>query len=164
MKVAGLDKTDPTFVDDLRRSQRWPVVIAHWFQKRGFDVIIRGQRIRPSADERFAFADGGDLHVLQRIEVKHRPDIDFDSVESFPYDEIIVDVAHSWDKARPKPFAYFIVNASGTGAFIVYGRFEREWRRGRCFDNHAGREREFLYCPMRLVKYVKLQDGRKDGR
>jgi hypothetical protein len=150
-----LDDTDPTFVADLLGSRPSVRAVAHWIcDAFGNPVVIQPTIVRPSASERFEYADNGDLWIQQRIEVKHRPTIDFKSREEFPYPTVIVDVTHAYDRARPKPYVYVICNQSLTGALVVMCRdtFD-EWRKTTKYDTHANREREYYECPVRLCSY-----------
>jgi hypothetical protein len=118
-------------------------------------VTIRSLQVRPSVDEMAKYADVGDLEIVQRVEVKRRLDIDFDDRESFPFPTVIVDVAHTWDKARPKPFAYLIFNASMTCCCIVMGTTSLHWQRVEKSDRAKKRTRTFYECPVQYCHFVR---------
>lgn len=152
----ALDRTDPTFVQDLMDSQAAVDVVATYLRGRGYDVNVPELVVRPDASQRAQYSDGGDIQITQRVEVKHRKMLDFTSAASFPYPTIIVDVKHSYDRAAPKPYAYLILNRSMTTAFKVYGRTRPQWIVTRKLDRHAGREREFYECPIKLVETIQM--------
>ena len=75
------------------------------------------------------FADDGDLEIMQRIEVKRRKSLTFSSKEDFPYNSLIVDVCHTYDKAKIKPYAYIILNEKMDCAFIAYSKHQKHWKK-----------------------------------
>jgi hypothetical protein len=104
------DQKDPNFIKDLRESRDAVMVAAEWLNKKGFPVVIKPTFERPKSSDMAEFADDGDLEIMQRIEVKRRKSLTFTSKEDFPYDTLIIDVCHTYDKAKIKPYAYIILN------------------------------------------------------
>jgi hypothetical protein len=156
--MTSLDDTDPTFVDDLKESQRGVAIVAQWFRARGYEVTVPETHIRPNPDVRMDYSDSGDLFVKQRIEVKHRK-VDFTCAADFPYPTILVDVAHSWDRGNPKAFAYFSLNKAGTHAALILCRDTLEhWIKTEKYDPHAGRKGWYYECPVEHVQFIKLAD------
>jgi len=94
----------------------------------------------------------------QRIEVKRRKSLTFSSKEDFPYDSLIVDVCHSYDKAKIKPYAYIILNEKMDCAFIAYSKHQKHWKKTVKADRFKGRDREFYECPMEHIKFVKIKE------
>lgn len=153
--MGDLDKIDPTFKDDLENSKVAVDAVARWLCNAGYPVVTQPTFVRPDTDSRHEFADGGDLGVIQRVEVKHRPTISFTSKEDFPYDTVIVDVKHSWDNARPKPFAYVICNAELTHCLFISSRTSDKWT--IVTRESRGRPREHYECPIELVDVRRLK-------
>jgi len=98
------------------------------------------------------YGDSGDLEIMQRVEVKHRPRLTFTCKEDFPFRTLIVDVCHAYDRARPKPYAYIILNREMTVAFVVYCSTFKHWVRVRKLDTAKHREREFYEVPLDFVR------------
>jgi len=149
-----LDTIDPTFVEDLKASHSAVQVAAEWLRSSGYPVIVRPTFVRPTAEERRQYSDGGDLEILQRVEVKQRPEIDFKDPRDFPFSSIIVDVCHAYDQARPKPHAYMILNASLSAAFVVKCSTRRQW--SRVERTARGRARDYYECPLNLTEFVRM--------
>lgn len=150
-----LDTIDPTFVEDLKASHSAVQAAAEWLRASGYPVIVRPTFIRPTAEERRQYSDGGDLEILQRVEVKQRPGIDFQDPADFPFASIIVDVCHKYDQARPKPYAYMILNSTLSAAFVVKCSTRPKWSR---VERHVGgRSRDYYECPMSLTQFVRIQ-------
>lgn len=115
------EKNDPDFVNDLKKSDYCTRKIAAWLRKKGYDAVPKPIHIRPEASAMAGYSDGGDIFIGdKRIESKQRL-INFTSKEDFPYPTIIVDVAHCWDDASPKPYAYFLANKSMSCCLVVRG-------------------------------------------
>ena len=127
--------------------------VARWLGQRGHNVIVRGVHVRPSVEHRGDYRDEGDLEITKRIEVKHRQ-FAFTSADDYPFDSVMVTIAHCHDRAHPKPSGYFILNATCTVAAYVPGDTEPQWTRVTCLSR--GRDREFYVCPVSLVRFIDL--------
>ncbi len=158
--MSDLDRDDPTFLEDLRRSNTSVEIAAKWLAGRGHPVIVRPVIERPDPSVRGEYGDDGDLEIIQRVEVKQRIGLTFTSKDDFPYPTIIVDVCHSYDRARPKPYAYIILNREMSGALIVDVKTtRRDWVKVDKFDRHTNRQRSFYECPLELVSYESMIEG-----
>jgi hypothetical protein len=146
---------DPTFREDLRASRVSVEIVARWLSDRGYPVIVRPVFERPSFEEMHDYSDDGDLEILQRIEVKQRT-FDFTSKDNFPYPTLFVDNCHSYDNARPKPFAYVLLNKAMTHAFIVECRTFKHWKAIEVFDRKKKRMRKVYECPIGHATFVEL--------
>jgi hypothetical protein len=155
--TAELERDDPGFVKDLKESETTVWIVARFFQQRGENVTVRGRRIRDDAKDRHEFADRGDLEIQgRRVEVKRRG-IPFTGPSDFPFPSIIVDVAHTWDNADPKPALYMIVNQAGTVAARVNGSTHPTWTTKSRYDGRLSRERLFYECPIdHVAAWVSL--------
>lgn len=150
------DRDDPTFVDDLVNGQQYEWLIARWLSERGYDVTKRALRIRPESSRMQQYSDGGDLEIIFRVEVKRR-NIDFTSRETYPYDTVIVDVAHTFDSARTKPYCYFILNTNATCfALVMVKKTQNQWIKSKRFDASKNRERTFYECPVELCSFHQM--------
>lgn len=154
--IADLDAVDPTFVADLLASQTSVRLVEAWLRERGFSVHPQRVRVRPDVRDRMAYSDAGDIVYEERLEVKHRQNIDFTCAQDYPYrDGVFVDVCHSWDRAHPKPIAYVICNRKLSHAAIVRRDSAKSWRRVRKVDK--GRAREFYVAPLECVTFIALE-------
>ena len=150
------EQNDPTFVADLLESNEHVWRVARWLSDLGYNVTVKPLSIRPDVSQMGQYSDNGDLEITQRIEVKRRPGIDFSSPDDFPYPTVIVDVAHAWDKARPKPYGYVILNASATACLVVKGDTAHLWQKLRKWDRAKQRERTFYECPVEICDFFAL--------
>jgi hypothetical protein len=146
--------TDPTFPQDLLASTRAVDRVARWLRGFGKAVTIQPLKLRPDISRAPEFSDKGDLRVDgDRIEVKHRS-LRFTGPHDFPFPSIIVDVAHAWDNAHPKPAPYVILNQPLTHAAIVPGSPWAPWpcpSSGSTNSRKAGPPNNLLRCrPHRL--------------
>jgi hypothetical protein len=162
-----IQENDPHFERDLRASDRAVLVVANWLQRRGNAVLLPPIKVTPSIAERWQYTDQGDLFILgaksgrslrTRIEVKHRLDIEFQSVEQFPYPSVIVDLEHCWKNADPKPHSYLICNKSLTGALQIKGSTAVQWKQVWKKDRFKNRDRLFLEAAIGLCEYRSFED------
>lgn len=160
--MLNLDQTDPTFIDDLEQSKNTVWIVARWLSDRGNYISIPPTAVRPSAKQRLDYSDNGDLFIMRRkrrawdrVEVKSR-NLVFSSAADFPFKTIIVDVTHSYDNAKIKPLMYVLTNSAHTYCAIVKCTTFPQWKITRRYDGHAGRERSFYECPIKLVKFYKM--------
>lgn len=150
-----LDAIDPTFVSDLLASQTTVTLVERWLRAKGFNVRAPEIKVRPDPSQRMDYSDAGDIIYEERLEVKRRQNIDFTSAADYPYrDGVIVDVCHKYDRARPKPIAYVVVNRAGTHAAVIRRDSAKSWARRDIFDK--GRTREFYVAPLDVVTFVQL--------
>lgn len=77
--------------------------------------------------------------------------------EDYPYPTVIVDAAHCWDKADPKPLAYLILDCSLTCCAVVAGGTSGRWRRTRRLDRQKGRDRDFYEADLALAQFAALK-------
>jgi hypothetical protein len=158
---AELDQTDPTFVEDLANSVSAVLAVARYLSAKGYAVEIPPGLIRPTPEENEIYRDNGDLFVLRktRIEVKHRPELHFTGAADFPFPTMIVDVAHSWDRANPKPARYLICNDDLSHAGVIEAGTREHWIQTERLDRHCGRTRSYYECPIELVQFIRLSPG-----
>lgn len=150
--------SDPSFIEDLRKSQEAVRVATQWLSAKGYPVIVRPTFERPDTDAIAEFSDHGDLEIVQRVEVKRRVGLDFTSKDDFPYSTLIVDACHCFDKAHPKPYAYIIFNKDMSAAFVVNTKETmKEWKTTRRHDAKKARDRSFYECPVSLLSVVQIE-------
>jgi hypothetical protein len=124
---------------------------------KGYNVKILPNRISPNKESRWEYVDDGDLELVLRGEVKHKPDIDFKSADEMPYLNLIVDEVYKIEKKHKSSlFGYFIVNASGTGFIFVPGWTQQYWFKERHFDKREQEERNFYMVGKEHVKYYVI--------
>jgi len=155
MSLRQMEEDDSGFKDDLIESHEYVWMIARWLNARGHNAVVRALRIREKIEEMDEFADQGDLEIMQRIEVKRRL-FEFSSIKTYPHPTAIVDVCHTWDKARPKPYAYFILNKGATCFLLIKGATSKHWKRETFYDKTKKRERTCYFCPLEHVSFHKL--------
>lgn len=148
---------DPNFVNDLKESCRHVAKVAEWLRSTGKTVKVNPIHIRDNVRNMSQFADGGDIEVDgKRVEVKQRR-VRFFSKESFPYETIIVDAAHIWDRANPKPVAYILTNLEVTACLIVKSSTFEFWTRSKKWDRFKNRDRFFYECPIEHTSFRKIE-------
>jgi hypothetical protein len=162
MALADYEANDAGFVADLIESQRAVWYAARLLNEMGYNVTIRPQNIRPSVEQMSEFADDGDLEIIQRIEVKRRRQPYFTGKGDFPFPTMIVDVAHTWDRASPKPFAYLIFNSDLTVCCAVRGETSDMWNRVERWDRGKSRTRTFYECPLDLCDFFQTGGDKND--
>ena len=119
MSVHFLDRTDPTFVSDLKDS----VVHVNEVVRRINDQIqdahgisnvqlhVMDTKIRPDVRKRKAYADDGDVKVTwtknnmeksAMIEFKQRKSYKFKTLADFRYEDVYVDSVYKFDRIRKR--------------------------------------------------------------
>jgi hypothetical protein len=152
----NLDKIDPTFVSDLMNSDIVTWIVARALRRNGYSIRLPPIGVRPDPTQLSEFGDDGDLYVdsyLAPIEVKQRPDMSFQSIDTFEYKDIIVDVAHHWKDMTQKPLSYIITNRDVTGGIIVPSSSSSDWKTDNRWDSKRKRRRTFLLCDTNRCGY-----------
>ena len=148
-----------TFLKHLDASHDAVWCAARWLQNKGHHVVVTPTSKSKTHGEWKQHADSGDLYLQQRIEVKKRG-IDFTGAGDWPHgDKFIVCSRHSYDLARPKPYAWIILNKAKTHAAIVKAESRTRWvvekRTDSRYQNYT---QEFYFCPLDCVTWVSLAD------
>lgn len=152
---------DPTFVDDLKASDKHVDKVIKWLISRGNNIRKKDLKIRPDVNLMSEYSDDGDVEIIYpngkigRLEIKQRM-LDFTSKADFPYNTIIVDVVHTWDNSVSKPEGYILTNKNITAAILVDGNTSDKWLTVRKWDNKKKRFRNFYECPMEYTRSVSI--------
>lgn len=158
-KLAQYEVDDASFVDDLLNSQSHVFKVGHWLMKCGYEPEIAEVHVRDCVENMNDYSDDGDLFIEgNRLEAKQRM-LNFDSQESFPYPTIIVDVAHTWDRAEQKPLAYILTNKSVTCCLVVLGSTFESWKKINKWDRFKKRYRTFYECPITETLFYRMDNG-----
>lgn len=152
--INNFDTIDPNFIKDLLASDLSTWIVARNLRLSGYTVTLPPIGIRPDTGRIREYADSGDLVVNGNvIEVKHRPDLQFGGLKEFPYNSVIVDVAHHYDGLVVKPRYYVICNSTLSGAIIVSGKTFGKWTESTRWDNKRKRMRTFYLVDTRLCNF-----------
>lgn len=151
-------KTNDEFVSALTTSNDYVWAAAKWLSGCGYQVLTNPLLIRPEYKDRSRYTDNGDLGVLLRVEVKHRPGMEFRSLDDFPYQDVIVDEVHKWERTRPKPYVYLILNADATCAIVVLGATQKRWSKMQRYDRKNRNKCEFYTCPLADCTFWNLSE------
>ena len=150
-------KPQAEFRQNLKKSQEYVAVVNNWLRGYGFNSNILPYTVCKDVSERWEHTDSGDIEIRQRVEVKHRPKMDFKSLDDLPYPSIIIDEAYKIDKHNINTlYAYFIVNSSKTRAMVILPRTKKHWFKKKWTDVAEKIEREFYFCPKEHLILVKL--------
>ena len=147
----------PKFLQHLRDSESTRWLVAQYLSSRGNTVSIPPMREAPTAKEWEEYADNGDLEISHRIEVK-RLSVDFTNASDWPFgQDFIVCAKHAFDRAKPKPLAFFVVSKSGTHAAIVRSATASKWNVAQRTDRrYKDVSQQFLFAPLDCVEWVEL--------
>ena len=153
-------KNHDKFLEHLEDSTDTVFICARYLHDKGETVTIKPMTKAETYGEWETHADTGDLEVQvdgipQRIEVKGIS-TDFVDASDWKFPDFIVCAAHSWDKADPKPLAYFIFNRKRTHVAIVYGKDSSTWTKAGKYDRrYTEYAQEFYFSPLDKVVWRK---------
>ena len=154
-------KNHDKFLGHLDNSVDTMFICARYLYDKGHTVTVNAMTKSKTYSEWKSHADKGDLEVQvhgkpRRIEVKGIS-TDFEDASDWRFPDFIVCAAHSWDKADPKPLAYFIFNRKRTHVAIVYGKDSSLWTRAAKRDGrYTEYAQEFYFSPMHKVVWRKI--------
>jgi hypothetical protein len=150
-------KNDAVFTEALAKSRTVATNICRWLCDKGYSVVELEQRDRTCREDRWDYVDDGDLLIRQRIEVKQRPELDFQGADDLPYPDIIVDEVYKLDKVHKYGLhSYIIVNASETCCMVILAESRKHWFKRTVFDSKEKEDREFYFIPKQMVRFVKI--------
>ena len=154
----GLMDRHTEFQDRLARSHDAGVCVADYLSRRGRSVTISGLSIAPTVSESSHYVDSGDLFLHKRVEVKQiqRP---FSCVDDYPYEDILVCSVASFDRARDKPYLYFVVDVTMTHAgVIVVDQTRQSWTTRSIKDSRRGTSQLTYTCPKSLAQFITIKE------
>jgi hypothetical protein len=134
-------KDDDKFLANLEDSEPARMAIACLLMSKGVTVFAPPLKVRPSADKRKQFADGGDIFVSGlRVEVKHRK-IQFRDRESFPHQTVFIDEQYKLDAKADSPLLWYVnLSLDMNFAAVVYGHHRDLWTLDSRWSNEEGRQ------------------------
>ena len=153
-----------TFLKHLDQSHSAVWRVAQWLQERGNRVVVTPITKSATHQEWKDHADDGDLYIQLRVEVKKRG-LEFTGREDWPHgDKFIVCAKHAWDRAKPKPYAFVILNKSMTHAAIVTADTRSQWTvEERTDSRYIQYRQEFYFIPIDLVRFVPLSKEQRNS-
>ena len=144
------------FRKHLAESEHGVQFAAQYLLSLGHDVLIKATHCAPSRDQWKEFADDGDLYIQQRIEVKHLS-ATFGK-DHWPFgSKFLVCAKHSYDRSKPKPFAYLYFSSDKKCVASVMGTTREHWyveqRTDKRYENYS---QDFYLCPLEYVKFTQI--------
>ena len=144
------------FIEHLDASNPAVFQCAKFFYDKGIQVAISPMTKSKDYNDRLNHTDDGDLYIQQRIEVKGLSR-DFTDGSDWPFKDFIVCAAHSYDRAKPMPYAYMILNRKRTHVAIVYGKSRPHWTTKFIKDSrYEDLTQEFYLIPVEHVDFRAL--------
>ena len=142
-------------------------VAAYLFKETDFNILIQQPKMTPNYQSRMKYADQGDIELFKqhedhrethRVEVK-QSSREFLCLDEFPFNMVTVCEVQSFERAEPKPAAWFIVNSTVNGAIIVRHKTYRDWQKWAYqTTNYKGnREEEVFRVQRGLLDFVRLR-------
>lgn len=154
------DEQHEKFAQGLLKSKEAVRAIALWLIEKGYPVVMHPTFVAPNFKERGDYTDSGDLNLLRKIEVKHRPKDPFTELSYFSsrgWTTAFVDSAPGFDAKRPKPYAYYLVNQPLTHALeVVVKDTQRYWQKVKVNDSVKEGPRLIYQCPIERMRIVPI--------
>jgi hypothetical protein len=170
-------KTEEEFHELLTESRKTVRFIVKWLNSIGHKVLFMENEDCPIGKKhlRWDYVDLGDVEITQRIEVKQKLKVDWDSLKSFPFPDVIIDEPYKLFKTDKHgvPFpkhltankkelslhSYIIVNKSKTGCLVFSGKdvLKRDGREAIVFDDRERAEVEYYFAPIKYAKHCRIK-------
>ncbi len=161
-----------TFETRLANSHAAVLVVAREFQRAGYLTKVTKPAPVPAGMDPRKYWDPGDLHIALpggpskwlRVEVKHRPHLDFQGPDDFPpgWDGLFIYAKRTYDRMLEKPRWVVIVNQSMTLCAAIDGRSAEKWE-VRETDDRGYPDRyvqERYWMPFSVFKWLPLGQRR----
>lgn len=143
------------FLGHLRDSVEGVFFAAKWLHSFGYDVTVKPSTEAETHADWKRHADGGDIFIQQRIEVKQLGCTFTESQWPFGED-FIVCAKHSFDRATPKPYAYLYISADQGCVAVLKSETSGSWEvKKRKDSRYEGIEQEFYFAPLEHVRFFK---------
>ena len=151
-------KTYKQFKADFFKSQKAVLSVAGYFQRKGKAVYLPSIKVRPEDAHHKDYQDKGDLFVKEgKIQIKHLSR-EFTSLETFPFDPVIVDEQYKIKAQEDKPpIMYVSVEKHLRGALIIPWSTNTAWTSEEKTDSkQQNSKRVFTVCPKNLCFYCEF--------
>jgi hypothetical protein len=155
------DSNHEKFLIHLNNSSEAVFVVAKYLYLKGLDVRINALKKSKSHSEWKKFKDDGDLFIYHkknkyRIEVKGLS-CDFTDDKDWAFKDFIVCAKHSYDNAKLKPYAYFILNKNKTHIGRVKSSTKHNWNVVSRKDNrYKNVKQEFYTCELSDIEWINI--------
>jgi len=160
--------SDKIFTADLIKSDAYTDLVVQYFLDRGHRAVKQPLKIRPTFEQRFEYADDGDIYIYytdgrKRVESKPRPDFEFDSIETHPYYDqgkgtAIVCECYRYDDEDPKPDAFCIIGGNKAGMIVVHVENTKHlWTKEWLYDRRKKDHGYYYMCPLRVCTYHSFE-------
>tara|TARA_R110000823_G_scaffold309207_1_gene433256 strand:+ start:83 stop:598 length:516 start_codon:yes stop_codon:yes gene_type:complete len=165
--MSGKSKTienHSKFLSHLDESQSSVWLVAQMLSSRGYDVRIPPTVKAKQKSDWKSCADGGDLFISQRVEVK-RLGVNFSSRDDWPFgSKFIVCAKHSFDLATPKPFAYVILSNDTRFASCVFASDSTNWIVERRTDSrYSDVSQDFYFSKLDSVRFFEMPSNAQNS-
>jgi hypothetical protein len=152
-----MSRTHADFLDELTASSEAVEHVARWLtRERGLPVLLRPLYQSPTFEQRADYADDGDLGVVLGVEVKRRRLL-FTGKADYPYPTAIIEAVPSYDKKRPSPYCYVLLNQSMTAGLVVdVGRTRRHWQKITIYESRNQLNQQVYACDVSLLGEVSF--------
>jgi len=146
------------FVSRLVGSQGAINAVATWAQGKGKVVQLGSVAVAPDYEHWDEYTDSGDLFIDgKRVEVKGQR---YTWERCWPFRDLLVCAAHSFDRAEPKPEWYIYLNADFTwGAFLCVADCRSGWWQQPYRDKEYGDDYEQIgyWTDPKWLQYRRLK-------
>jgi hypothetical protein len=154
------------FLERLRSSSDAVFAVALWFFHRGYSVHIPKVDYASDASQFEDYVDDGDLYVTkvhgnrQRIEVKGKKGLNFTGSHDWPkgFNGMFMSNVAAYERADPKPDAYFIVSADLRYAAILHAKTKPFWTIRSVLCSNTGNYEDIYSAPVEKAVFIKLGD------
>lgn len=150
------------FVKALLDSRAATFKVGQWLHSLGYDVRIPAFYI-PKDKNDSGISDHGDIFIIKegqiekRMEVKHRPKLQFTSKESWPFkDGVFVSNVAPVERGDNNLGAYIIVNGPMTHIGIIRPDTRRYWTQVNIWCSNTRKVEEKFQCPVDHVKFRSI--------
>jgi len=142
------------FRAELEIGHHWELRVAYYLLCQGFVVQVPRLRFRKNLEELPEYRDQKDIWIGKdrfHLEVKSR-NLEFTSVDDFPYDTALVDTVKGWEAKWPRPFAVVMVSQKTGERIIAPTTLQDHWQKKIRYDNYRGFEDEFYEAPKAALR------------
>lgn len=149
--------SESKFKERLEGSKADVQKVGEWLKGKGFDVLVRPTICAPNKEERYDYADDGDIEIRFRVEVKKRHNVQFTCKEDYPYPTIFLDETYKVDGWGPGTlYAYIVLSKDAKHAALVPRNTRMQWVKRETWDTVSQRSQQVYEVPKDLAHFVEL--------
>lgn len=136
------------FKKELRKGYKYQAIVRDKLLEAGINVEMPVLNEKKADHGDLFVYIGGDMYIIEVKSLNH----DYNSIEQFPYNDVIVDMEENYNKKKHTPTAYIHISQKTNYMFVVPCSTQEFWTRKFIKDKVRGYSKWFMFVDKKYLK------------